>query len=196
PINPYGKSKWMIEQLLPDYEKAHGMRHISLRYFNAAGADPDGMLGEQHVPETHLIPLALRAAMGQVNHFTLYGDDYDTADGSCIRDYIHVADLCAAHLLAIRHLRAGKESDRFNLGNGNGYSVREVLRTVERIVGKPCDVRIAARRIGDPGTLVADAAKARALLGWRPRYTSLEDIVRHTFHWEATQQERFAQVSV
>lgn len=195
PINPYGKSKWMIEQVLPDYERAHGMHHVCLRYFNAAGADPDGMLGERHAPETHLIPLALRAAMGRSKRFTLYGDDYDTPDGSCIRDYIHVADLCAAHLLAIRYLRGGGKSDRFNLGNGNGYSVRDVLRTVEDIVGQPCRVQIAARRPGDPARLVADASRAHSVLGWRPAYPDLRDIVSHAFHWEAAQEEGLAQVS-
>lgn len=195
PINPYGKSKWMIEQLLPDYEKAYGMRHVSLRYFNAAGADPDGMLGERHEPETHLIPLALRAAMGKIRRLTLHGDDYDTPDGTCIRDYIHVNDLCAAHLLAIRRLRAGKASDMFNLGNGNGYSVREVLAAVERVVGRPCPLQVGPRRQGDPARLIADASKAHAALGWRPRYPQLDDIVAHAFQWESAQEERYAPVS-
>jgi UDP-glucose 4-epimerase len=194
PINPYGRSKWMIEQLLPDYESAYGMRHVCLRYFNAAGADPEGMLGERHEPETHLIPLALRAAM-RTTRFTLYGNDYDTPDGTCIRDYIHVADLCSAHLLAIRHLRSGRASNMFNLGNGNGYSVREVLGAVERIVGRPCRTQLAPRRQGDPARLVADASKAQALLGWRPAYPRLDDIITHAFHWEASQEERYAQAS-
>jgi UDP-glucose 4-epimerase len=195
PINPYGRSKWLIEQLLPDYERAYGIRHVCLRYFNAAGADPDGMLGERHVPETHLIPLALRSAIEGKLRFTLYGDDYDTPDGTCIRDYVHVTDLCSAHLLAICWLRSGKPSEMFNLGNGNGYSVRQVLAAVEHIAGRPCPVRIGARRPGDPARLVADSSKARELLSWQPVYTRLEDIVLHAFQWETAREERYAQTS-
>jgi UDP-glucose 4-epimerase len=195
PINPYGRSKWLIEQLLPDYERAYGIRHVCLRYFNAAGADPDGMLGERHVPETHLIPLALRSAIEGKLRFTLYGDDYDTPDGTCIRDYVHVTDLCSAHLLAMRWLRSGKPSEMFNLGNGNGYSVRQVLAAVEHIARRPCPVRIGARRQGDPARLVADSSKARELLSWQPVYTRLEDIVLHAFQWETAREERYAQTS-
>jgi UDP-glucose 4-epimerase len=190
PINPYGKSKWMIEQLLPDYERAYGIRHVCLRYFNAAGADPDGMLGERHDPETHLIPLALRAAMGKLNRFTLFGDDYDTRDGTCIRDYVHVTDLCAAHMLAIAHLRKGRPSGMFNLGNGNGYSVRDILNTVQEVTHSRIPVRIAPRRNGDPSILVADASRARQFLGWQPRHANIVDIVAHAYNWELALEEK------
>jgi UDP-glucose 4-epimerase len=184
PINPYGRSKWMIEQLLQDYEKAYGLRYVALRYFNAAGADPDGVLGERHEPETHLIPLAIHAAMGKLPHFTLFGDDYPTPDGTCIRDFIHVSDLCAAHLLAIRHLRAGKNSDVFNLGNGNGFSVKEVLDTVKSITKHQFKIQVTERRLGDPARLVADASKAREILKWSPDIQDLDVIVRHAHHFE------------
>jgi UDP-glucose 4-epimerase len=190
PINPYGRSKWMIEQLLADYERAYGMRYVCLRYFNAAGADPDGVLGERHEPETHLIPLALRVATGRLHRFTLFGDDYDTPDGTCIRDYVHVSDLCAAHMLAIRHLRDGKPSDMFNLGNGNGYSVREVLNAVEKVTQTRLRVQPAPRRKGDPASLVADASKARRILGWHPEYPDINDVIAHAYHWETAQEEK------
>ncbi len=184
PINPYGRSKWMIEQLLHDYEQAYGLRYVALRYFNAAGADPDGVLGERHVPETHLIPLAIHAAMGKLPHFTLFGDNYPTPDGTCIRDFIHVSDLCAAHLLAIRHLRTGKSSDVFNLGNGNGFSVKEVLDTVKSITKHHFKIQVTERRLGDPARLVADASKAREILKWSPDIQDLDAIVRHAHHFE------------
>lgn len=184
PINPYGRSKWIIEQLLPDYDRAYGIRYASLRYFNAAGADPDVKLGERHNPETHLIPLALRAAMGELPYFTLFGDDYPTSDGTCIRDYIHVVDLCAAHLLAIRHLRCGKPSNCFNLGNGDGYSVRQVLDTVRDVTGNNFEIRVFPRRDGDPAILIADASAAKSGLQWVPRYCALHDIVDHAYKWE------------
>jgi UDP-glucose 4-epimerase len=192
PINPYGRSKWMIEQLLPDYEQAYGIRYACLRYFNAAGADPEGMLGERHEPETHLIPLAIRAAMGKLNRFTMFGDDYDTPDGTCIRDYIHVADLCAAHLLAIRHLRRGRASDMFNLGNGNGYSVREILNAVEEVTQNRLPMQIAPRRKGDPAILVADSSKARKVLGWRPKYTNVNTVIAHAYQWEIAEENEIA----
>lgn len=184
PINPYGRSKWMIEQLLPDYEQAYGMKHVALRYFNAAGADPEGKLGERHDPETHLIPLALRAAMGKLSHLTLYGDDYPTPDGTCIRDYVHVSDLCMAHLLAIRHLRNGNDSEAFNLGNGNGYSVREVLNTVKEVTKSHIEIKVAERRAGDPARLVADSSKAKGILKWTPVFDDLKVIISHAYDWE------------
>jgi UDP-glucose 4-epimerase len=187
PVNPYGKSKWLVEQLLPDYEQAYAIRSVSLRYFNAAGAHPDGLLGERHEPETHLIPLALRAAAGRLSALTLFGDDYDTPDGTCIRDYIHVSDLCDAHLLAIKHLRAGGQSESFNLGNGAGYSVREVIDCAERMSGRKIPLRIAPRRDGDPVRLVADSCKAKAVLGWKPKFSRLEDIIYHAWAWEQRQ---------
>src|SRR5690606_29597202 len=137
PINPYGRSKWMVEQVLEDFDSAYGLKSVALRYFNAAGADPDGMLGEGHEPETHLLPLILQVASGRRPHITVYGDDYDTPDGTCIRDYIHVEDLCSAHLLALRQLLAGAGSARYNLGNGNGFSVQEVIEAARRVTAHP-----------------------------------------------------------
>lgn len=187
PVNPYGRSKWMVEQLLPDYERAYGMRSVCLRYFNAAGCDPDGQLGERHDPETHLMPLALRAASGRLPFLSVFGDDYDTPDGTCIRDYVHVVDLCDAHLLALRHLRNGGTSDRFNLGNGAGYSVRQVIEAAQRASGKPIRLEIKGRRQGDPARLVADSRKAVKILGWAPRHARLEDMIGHAWQWELKQ---------
>jgi len=184
PINPYGRSKWMVEQVLEDFDIAYGLKSVALRYFNAAGADPDGVLGECHEPETHLIPLILQVASGRRPHITVYGDDYDTPDGTCIRDYIHVEDLCNAHLLALRQLLAGEGSARYNLGNGNGFSVREVIEAARRVTGHAIPVQMGERRAGDPPRLVADASQARARLGWNPRYADLDVIIRHAWQWE------------
>jgi len=184
PINPYGFSKFAIEQVLADYDGAYALRSTCLRYFNAAGADPEARLGERHEPETHLIPLVLQVAAGRRSHIDVFGQDYDTPDGTCIRDYIHVADLCDAHLLALDRLRAGGSSGAYNLGNGNGFSVKEVIRTSERVTGTAVAARIAVRRAGDPARLVADATLAKRELGWRPRYDDLETIVRHAWAWE------------
>lgn len=184
PINPYGRSKWMVEQVLDDYGLAYGLRSACLRYFNAAGADPSGELGERHQPETHLIPLVLQAASGRRPHISIYGTDYDTPDGTCIRDYIHVCDLCEAHLLALRHLLDGGDSLRLNLGNGQGFSVREVIDAVNRITDKTVEIREEPRRAGDPPRLVADASRARRELGWEPRFHRLDDIVRDAWRWE------------
>jgi UDP-glucose 4-epimerase len=184
PINPYGRSKWMVEQLLEDYDKAYGLKSISLRYFNVAGADPKGRLGERHEPETHLIPLVLRAASGRVPAIKVYGRDYDTPDGTCIRDYIHVADLCLAHNLALEYLDKNSRSAQFNLGNGNGFSVQEVINTAKRITCKDIKVIDEPRRAGDPARLVADSKLAMEQLGWVPQYTDLQDILRHAWSWE------------
>jgi len=184
PINPYGRSKWMVEQMLADYEKAHGICSICLRYFNAAGAIADGSLGERHEPESHLIPLVLRAATGRRSHVDIYGDDYDTPDGTCIRDYVHVTDLCAAHLLALNRLAAGGGSAVFNLGNGQGFSVREVIAAAERVTGRAIPVRIAPRRPGDSARLVADASRAVNTLGWRPLRADLDTIIADAWRWE------------
>jgi len=189
PINPYGRGKWMVEQMLQDYDVAYGLKSVSLRYFNAAGADPEGELGERHDPETHLIPLVLRAAAGQAPQVTVFGTDYDTPDGTCIRDYIHVADLCEAHLLALQRLWAGSDSAAYNLGNGNGFSVREVIDAARTVTGRDIPVVYGERRPGDPARLVADARRARVELGWEPRYADLAAMVGHAWQWETRRQE-------
>jgi UDP-glucose 4-epimerase len=187
PLNPYGRSKWMIEQVLADYDKAYDLHSVCLRYFNAAGADPEGQLGERHDPETHLIPLILQAASGRRENIQVFGKDYDTADGTCIRDYIHIVDLCSAHLAALEYLNKGGSSDCFNLGNGSGFSVQEVIDAVEKVSGRHVTVINGPRREGDPARLVADAKRARSILDWHPEYTSLETIVRHAWQWESKQ---------
>ena len=184
PINPYGRSKLMVEQMLEDYDHAYGLKSFALRYFNAAGADPEGELGERHEPETHLIPLVLQAASGRRGAITVFGADYDTPDGTCIRDYIHIQDLCAAHWLGLQQLMQGAPSARYNLGNGNGFSVREVIEAAERITNRSIPVIYGERRPGDPARLVADATLARKLLEWQPRYADQETIIRHAWDWE------------
>lgn len=189
PINPYGRTKWMVEQILRDYEQAYGMRSIALRYFNAAGADPEGELGERHDPETHLIPLVLQAAVGRRPDIHVYGRNYDTPDGTCMRDYIHVEDLCQAHLLALESLLDGAAGTVYNLGNGSGFSVQQVIDSVRRISGRQINVIDDERRAGDPARLIADAAKAVRELGWRPRYADLDDIITHAWKWEVRHQQ-------
>lgn len=189
PINPYGRSKRMVEQVLQDYADAYGLNSVSLRYFNAAGADPEGELGECHDPETHLIPLILQAASGRRADIKVFGRDYSTNDGTCVRDYIHIEDLCTAHALALEALMSGQlqGAHAFNLGNGQGFSVQQVIDVVQRVVaedGYAVTVNDAPRRAGDPAVLVADAALARKELGWRPQYADLETIVRHAWAWE------------
>lgn len=184
PVNPYGRSKWMVEQILADLERAREIRSISLRYFNAAGAQPDASLGERHDPETHLIPLVLRAATGSAPDIKVFGDDYDTPDGTCIRDYVHVVDLCEAHWLALQRLLDGGHSAAFNLGNGNGFSVKEVITAAERVTGRAIKSNLGPRRVGDPARLVADATLAREQLGWQPKYADLATIVAHAWSWE------------
>ena len=184
PLNPYGRSKWMIEQILEDYEHAYGLKSICLRYFNAAGAHPSGLLGERHEPETHLIPLALQAVSGKNEGLTIFGRDYATADGTCIRDYVHVMDICSAHLLALDKLNLDGKSGRYNLGNGAGFSVQEVISAVEKIVGKKAVVIEGERRAGDPARLVASALLAKSELGWSPVYPDLESIISHAWLWE------------
>jgi UDP-glucose 4-epimerase len=184
PINPYGKSKLMVEQALEDYERAYGVKSVCLRYFNAAGADPGGQLGERHNPETHLIPLILQAAAGRRDAIYVFGQDYDTPDGSCVRDYIHVTDLCSAHLSALENLLNGSGSKRYNLGNGNGFSVKEVIDEVKRVTSRDFPVKYADRRAGDPATLVADSTLAKQELNWAPKYANLTDIVEHAWSWE------------
>lgn len=184
PINPYGRTKWMVEQILEDYDRAYGLKSVSLRYFNAAGADPEGQLGERHEPETHLIPLILRAASGRAPDIKVFGHDYDTPDGTCIRDYVHIVDLCEAHLIAVERLMQGAPSTAYNLGNGNGFSVAEVIAATERVTGRKIVVTEALRREGDPPRLVADASLARAELGWQPQYDRLDTIIEHAWAWE------------
>lgn len=181
PINPYGRSKLMVEQMLADYDAAYGLRSSCLRYFNAAGADPEGELGERHDPETHLIPLVLQAASGRRSHISIFGDDYDTPDGTCIRDYIHVEDLCEAHMLALQRLLEGGASRAYNLGNGNGFSVAQVIEAARAVTGQPIPAEKAPRRPGDPPRLVAASARAREELGWTPRFDALETIIEHAW---------------
>ena len=182
PVNPYGVSKLFFEQAMEAYDRAYGLRFASLRYFNAAGADESGEIGELHDPETHLIPLALRAAAGLGPQLQVFGSDYPTPDGTCIRDYIHVNDLASAHVKALDHLSQGKESFAVNVGTGRGYSVQEVISTVEAVTGKSVPRRIGPRRPGDPATLVANPAKAQALLEWKAT-RDLRDIVATAWHW-------------
>ncbi|MBR3458420.1 MAG: UDP-glucose 4-epimerase GalE [Selenomonadaceae bacterium] len=183
PVNPYGVSKLMVERILQDYERAYGMEYMILRYFNATGADPDGEIGENHQPETHLIPLILEVAEGKKRSVQVFGGDYPTTDGSCVRDYIHVSDLADAHLLALRQLEMGKGSACFNLGNGCGFSVLEIVEAASKVTGKHLDVVICERRPGDPAVLVGSSDKAKCLLGWAPRYTDVETMIAHSWNW-------------
>ena len=191
PINPYGRSKRMVEEILADYGHSFGLRSVALRYFNAAGADPEGELGERHDPESHLIPLILQAASGRRSQIAVFGTDYPTRDGTCIRDYIHVWDLCQAHLLALQHLLADGESLALNLGNGLGFSVQEVIDGAGRVTGRKIPVRQEARRAGDPAILVADSAQARERLGWQPEYADLDTILAHAWAWEQQKGKRW-----
>lgn len=184
PINPYGRTKLMVEQILEDYDKAYGFKSTCLRYFNAAGADPDGELGERHNPESHLIPLILQAASGRRKNISIFGEDYDTEDGSCMRDYIHINDLCEAHSLALERLLVTGKSARYNLGNGKGYSVKQVIDTAKKITGRDFEVIHADKRPGDPASLIADSALALEELGWQPKFNQLEDIIETAWHWE------------
>jgi UDP-arabinose 4-epimerase len=183
PINAYGASKLMVERMLSDFDRAHGLKSIALRYFNAAGADLDNEIGEDHTPETHLIPLVLDAASGRRDHITIFGTDYETPDGTCIRDYIHVSDLAVAHLKALHALEAGAPSKAYNLGVGRGFSVTEVIAEGQRITGRPVPVVRGDRRPGDPATLVSDAAKAYEELSWTPKITDLGEILRTAWAW-------------
>ena len=185
PVNPYGQSKLAVEQILRWYGHAYGLRSVALRYFNASGADPEGEIGEVHDPETHLIPLVIEAALGRRPAVSVFGTDYPTADGTAIRDYIHVVDLADAHLQAVEYLAGGGASVAMNLGTGSGHSVREVIETVERVGHRPVPRTDAPRRAGDPPQLVADARKAREVLGWEARVRDLQTIVEHAWRWHA-----------
>ncbi len=185
PTNVYGASKLMVEELLRWYDRIHGIKHVALRYFNAAGADETGLIGEKHNPETHLIPLVFQKVLGQRDKLSVFGEDYPTPDGTCVRDYIHVTDLAAAHILALEALQNGMESRTFNLGNGSGYSVKEVIDTVSEVVGQSIPYEIGERRAGDPAVLVASSDLIRAELGWVPQYPQLRDIVETAWKWHS-----------
>lgn len=189
PVNPYGESKVMVETMLRWFDQVHHLTNISLRYFNASGADPEGNLGEEHQPETHLIPLVLHAVMTG-EPVTIFGNDYDTPDGTCVRDYVHVDDLAQAHILAVEHLLGGGASDQFNVGTGTGHSVMEMIRTVEEVTGKKVPYSIGPRREGDPANLVAASGKLRTKLGWNPKYGELRTIVEHAWNFASKADQR------
>lgn len=188
PVNPYGKSKLMIEEILKDCEMAYGIKHVNLRYFNAAGADLECEIGEWHEPETHLIPLAIYAALGINDQVQVFGADYPTDDGTCVRDYIHVMDLAGAHIKAMEYLKKGNKSDSFNLGNGRGYSVKEVIDMVSKVSKKDFKVIESNRRQGDPPVLISNYQKAMDMLGWRPQYGDIELIVESAFRWHSKER--------
>jgi len=183
PINPYGATKLMVERILADFSTAYDLRSVCFRYFNAAGADPDGRLGEDHNPETHLIPLVLMAAMGKRESVSVFGTDYPTIDGTCVRDYIHVTDLASAHVLGLDYLLKDGETTIFNLGNGNGFSVRQVIDAARQITGRDIKVVEGDRRAGDPPALVGSSDRARKILGWNPQYADINQIIRHAWNW-------------
>ncbi|MEM5515334.1 UDP-glucose 4-epimerase GalE [Henriciella sp. AS95] len=190
PINPYGMSKLFVEKVLDDYEVAHGIRSVKLRYFNAAGASPDGEVGERHEPETHLIPLCIEGVLNDTFKLTVFGDDFDTRDGTCVRDYIHVMDLADAHLKALDYLFDGGTSEAFNLGTGTGTTVMEIVHAVERVTGKPVPRSIGPRRAGDPPALVASADKAESILGWKPVQSDVDSVIETAYNWHLKEVER------
>ena len=183
PTNTYGETKLTMEKMMKWVSRADGVRYVSLRYFNAAGALPDGSIGEDHATETHLIPLILQVPTGKREHITVFGDDYPTPDGTCLRDYIHVVDLADAHVLALEYLRKGGANDIFNLGNGQGFSVKEMIAAAEKATGCSIKVEIGARRAGDPAQLIASSEKARSVLGWKPRFTDVEQVIGTAWRW-------------
>lgn len=186
PKNPYGESKLMMEKMMKWCDNAYGMRYVALRYFNVAGAKSDSSIGEDHNPETHLVPIILQVALGQRAQLGIYGDDYDTPDGTCIRDYVQVEDLIAAHILALEYLKAGNQSNVFNLGSNNGYSVKEMLEAAREVTGKEIPAKVEPRRAGDPSTLVAASDKAKEVLGWKPKYTDVKDIIKTAWDWHVS----------
>lgn len=189
PLSPYGASKLMVEMMLQDFGRAHDLAWTALRYFNAAGCDPDGELGEQHAPETHVIPLALAAAAGEQPRFVIHGSDYETPDGTCVRDYVHVSDLAEAHVRALELMESGRGAGALNLGVGRGYSVREVLDTVRRVTGRETPCAVGPRQPGDPPILVSDPRRAARVLGWEPQMPELAEIVRTAWEWRLKQKE-------
>lgn len=191
PTNCYGETKLYMEKMFKWTAKAHNLRFVSLRYFNACGAHPNGKIGEAHNPETHLIPLILQVPNGQRDVISVYGDNYDTKDGTCVRDYIHVNDLAQAHILAMEYLRNGGESDIFNLGNGVGFTVKEVVDVARKVTGHPIPARMEERRAGDPSTLIASSKKAKEILGWNPKYNNLETIIATAWNWHKSHPEGY-----
>lgn len=191
PTSVYGMTKLMMEQLMADFDKAYGLKYVALRYFNAAGAHESGEIGEDHNPESHLIPIIMQVLNGKREKLGIFGDDYPTPDGTCIRDYIHITDLADAHIKALESLKSGANSNAYNLGNGNGFSVKEVVETVEKVVGKPVKREIVPRRAGDPAVLVASSDKIKKELGWKPEYDSLEKIVASAWKWHSTHPDGF-----
>lgn len=192
PTNPYGETKHAMEKMISWAAKAHGLHFVSLRYFNACGAHKSGKIGEAHNPESHLIPLVLQVPSGKREFVSIYGNDYDTPDGTCIRDYIHVTDLAKAHILAVEYLMNGGESDIFNLGNGVGYSVKEVIETARKVTGHPIPAKVEARRAGDPARLVASGEKARKILGWEPEIKDLADIISSAWKWHKAHRDGYS----
>ena len=191
PTSVYGMTKLMMEQLMADFDKAYGLKYVALRYFNAAGAHDSGEIGEDHNPESHLIPIIMQVLNGKREKLGIFGDDYPTPDGTCIRDYIHITDLADAHIKALESLKSGASSNAYNLGNGNGFSVKQVVETVEKVVGRPVKREIVPRRAGDPAVLVASSDKIKKELGWKPEYDSLEKIVASAWKWHSTHPDGF-----
>lgn len=192
PVNHYGRTKLIFESILSMYKETHDLKYTSLRYFNAAGADSSGEIGEDHDPETHLIPLILKTALGQRSNISIFGIDYDTKDGTCVRDYIHVNDLAQAHILALEKMFKTGECEIFNLGNGHGFTVKEVIEAAEKVIGHPIPKEEAPRRDGDPAILIADSGKIKTKLGWNPKFTSIEDIIETAWKWHKENPQGYA----
>jgi UDP-glucose 4-epimerase len=193
PTNTYGETKLAMEKMMRWFDTAHGIKYVSLRYFNAAGAHESGRIGEDHAPETHLIPLILQVPLGQREHISIYGDDYSTQDGTCIRDYLHVTDLADAHILAVNHLRSGGESNIFNLGSGTGFSVKEVIEVAREVTGHAIPAVVQPRRAGDPATLIASSEKAKRVLGWRPKRDNLKEIISTAWKWHQSHPNGYSE---
>ena len=191
PTNTYGETKLTMEKMMKWCDKAYGMKYVALRYFNVAGAEDDGSIGEDHNPETHLIPIVLQTALGKRDHITIFGDDYDTEDGTCVRDYVHVVDLVEAHILAMKYLTHGGESNTFNLGSSQGFSVKEIVETARKVTDKNIKAIIGERRAGDPSKLIASSDKARKILGWNPIRTNIENIIKDAWLWHDTHKNGY-----
>lgn len=192
PTNAYGETKLAMEKMIKWFDTAHGVKYVSLRYFNAAGAHPSGTIGEDHSPETHLIPLILQVPLGKREHISIFGDDYSTPDGTCIRDYVHITDLASAHLLALKKLRDGGDSAIYNLGSGNGFSVKEVIDVARKVTGHPIPAVVQPRRAGDPAILVASSERAKQELNWNPEHTNMEEIVESAWNWHKNRPEGYS----